>query len=35
MKVGPQQSDTLATSIMSQVEEMATRNFGSAAAPHE
>jgi hypothetical protein len=32
MKVGPQQSDTLATSIMSQVEEMATRNFGSAAA---
>jgi hypothetical protein len=35
MKVGPQQSDTLATSIMSQVEEMASRNFGSAAAPRE
>jgi hypothetical protein len=34
-KVGPGQSDTLATSILSEVEEMATRNSLYAPVPRE
>ena len=35
IKIEPRQSDMLATSILSQVEEMATRNFLYAPVPRE